>query len=39
MSLRSEELYIKDILDAIAHIEEYTKGISFFEIFKESDDY
>ncbi len=34
MSLRSEELYIKDILNAIAHIEEYTKGISFLKFSK-----
>ncbi|MCB9771302.1 MAG: DUF86 domain-containing protein [Candidatus Omnitrophica bacterium] len=34
MSRRSEALYIKDIADAIAHIEQYTKGISFTKFSK-----
>ena len=29
MSKRNEKLYIKDILSAIKHIENYTEGISF----------
>jgi uncharacterized protein with HEPN domain len=36
MSKRDYKLYLKDILDAIARIEDYTKDLSFEEFFKNN---
>lgn len=35
MNKRGEALYIKDILDAIKNIENYTQGISFMKFSKD----